>query len=146
MHGQDHLHAICARAEIPEPLSAILLKRGGQSVIDRLALTPGAQFSRGRLRRLLRRASADERRRVNVHQRAMIETSRGSPIMDCTILNTSPTGAFLKLDTAINVSEPFAVIFCAIEHRRVPCRLAWKTDAGIGIAFEADPFGAQAAA
>jgi uncharacterized protein (DUF2336 family) len=141
MHGQDHLHAICAREEIPEPLSAILLKRGGQSIVDRLALTLGARFHAADFAGLLACASADERKRVKVHQRAIMQTKLGMPIGECTVLNIAPAGAYLNPDGATNLPETFAVVFSAIERRRAPCRLVWKTGAGLGVAFDADPFG-----
>jgi hypothetical protein len=141
--GQDHLHAICARGDIPEPLSAVLIKRGGQSVIDRLAATPGARFYVSDFARLLERVSADERHRVNVRQRGLIQTLHGMPITACTVLNVSPTGAYMKPDVTSAMPEHFAVIFAAVEQRRARCRLVWKAAAGIGVAFEANPFSAQ---
>jgi hypothetical protein len=139
-HGQDHLHAICARADIPEQLTAVLLKRGGQSIIDRLALTQNAHFFAADFRSMITRASADERRRVHVRQRAVILGPTGSPAVDCTVLNISSTGACLKPATAITLPEKFAVIFPTIESCHAECQLMWKSPLALGVSFEANPF------
>lgn len=139
-HGQDHLHAMCERGEIPEILSAILIKRGGQSVIDRLARTDGAKYYAADFVRLLKTASIDERKRAKVKLQAVIETQLGQPISDCEVLNISPTGAHLLPEQDTNLPETFAVVFPTIENRRTLCRMAWKNKTGLGVRFESDPF------
>ncbi len=138
--GQDHLHAICARAEIPEPLAAVLVKRGGRSVIDRLATTLGARFYAADFLKLLSRATADERGRIRIHQRGILQTMLGAHLADCSISNMSTAGAFLRPDTTTRLPENFALILTAVENRRARCRLARISDANLGVAFESDPF------
>ncbi|MGZ5867834.1 MAG: DUF2336 domain-containing protein [Xanthobacteraceae bacterium] len=139
-HGQDHLHAICERAEIPEILSATLIERGGQSVIDRLAQTDGAKYYAADFVLLLKNATVDERKRARVKMHAVMETQLGQPISDCAVLNISPTGAHLVPDQDASLPETFAVVFPAIEGRRTLCRMAWKNAAGLGASFQSDPF------
>lgn len=139
-HGQDHLHAMCDRAEIPEILSAILIKRGGQSVIDRLAQTYRARYYAADFVRLLKTASMDERKRVTVRLAAVMETQFGQPISECAVLNISPAGASLLPDVDTCLPETFAIVFPTVENRRSLCRMVWKNASGLGVCFEADPF------
>ena len=139
-HGQDHLHALCERAEIPEVLSAILIKHGGQSVIDRLAQAEGARYYATDFVRLLNSASVDERKRAKVRLYAIMETQFGQPIAECAVMNISPAGANLVPERDIDLPETFAVVFPSIEVRRALCRMAWKNAAGLGVSFQSDPF------
>ena len=43
--GQDHLHAISGRKELPEAVTDIIVERGERKVIRRLAANPTARFS-----------------------------------------------------------------------------------------------------
>jgi len=140
MHGQDHMHAICARSEIPPALSAALIMRGGRSVIDRLAVTLGASFSVESFAYLLENATADERGRIKVHQRAAIEPNPGRGSVPCTVFNIAPHGAFMKPDGETSLPERFALVLPAVESLRIACRLVWKSGLGLGVAFESAPF------
>jgi hypothetical protein len=143
--GQDHLHAICRRAEIPPVLSSVLVTRGGRSLLDRLALTSTANFFAADFARLIRRASLDERGRAKVNVPARLETPGGHPITGATILNISATGSYLMLERPENLSARFALVFPSIEGRRTLCQTGWKTASGLGVKFENDPFASEKA-
>jgi len=141
--GQDHLHAICRRAEIPPVLTSVLVTRGGRSLLDRLAMTNTASFFAADFTRLLQRASLDERGRVKVNVPARVETPGGHPITGATILNISASGAYLMLERPEVLSARFALLFSSIENRRILCHTGWKTASGLGVKFESDPFAAD---
>lgn len=59
-HGsQDHLRVIAARAEVPPPVTEVVVKRGDQSVMRILAGNSGARFSDAGMRRLIAKAKHD---------------------------------------------------------------------------------------
>jgi uncharacterized protein (DUF2336 family) len=59
--GQAHLMAISRRAQLPEPATDILIKRGDREVIHNLARNPSARFSNAGLDTLFDRAAQDNR-------------------------------------------------------------------------------------
>lgn len=140
MNGQAHLHALCSRAEVPEPLVTVLIDRGGPSVLNRLLMTPAASYDASDFARLLSRANADERGRVMVDQPAGILTEPGKLVRKARVVNISASGASIIPDDFDPLPETFTVILYAIERRRVPCRLVWKSASGLGIVFESRPF------
>ena len=75
--SEDHLLAICARPRIDERLSAILIGRAMQPVINRLLTNPGAQFALEDFCAALPRATADSRGRVPLRQPAAHSRYRG---------------------------------------------------------------------
>jgi hypothetical protein len=138
--GQDHLHALCHRTEIPEVLSAALIKHGGRSVIDRLAQTDGVRYLASDFALLLQSTTLDERNRAKVRLPVLVETANGQPAVAATALNISPRGSYLMLDGNANLPAFFALVFPSIEGRRTLCCTAWKTVAGLGVSFETNPF------
>jgi uncharacterized protein (DUF2336 family) len=140
MNGQAHLHALCGRAAIPEPLARVLIDRGGPSVLNRLLMTPVARYDATDFGKLLKRANADERGRVMTDQRAGIMTTPDRSASDARVVNISASGAGIIPEAFDSLPEAFTIILYAVERRRVPCRLVWKSDSGLGVAFEANPF------
>jgi uncharacterized protein (DUF2336 family) len=139
-HGQAHLHALCSRTDIPQALASVLVDRGGPSVLNRLLMTPSARFDTSDFARLLSRASADERGRVMVDQRAGILTAPDRLVREGRVINISQTGAGIVPDDFDPLPETFTIILYAIERRRVPCRLVWKSASGFRVVFETRPF------
>jgi uncharacterized protein (DUF2336 family) len=140
MNGQAHLHALCSRAEIPEPLARVLIDRGGPSVLNRLLMTSAAHYDAADFGWLLKRAIADERGRVMTDQRAGIATAPDRLACDARVVNISMSGAGIIPDAFDSLPESFTIILYAVERRRVPCRLVWKSAFGLGVAFETNPF------
>jgi PilZ domain len=80
----------------------------------------------------------DDRRtikRTQVLRSAKIIVPRRSPVIHCTVQNITSGGACLKLANTYGVPEQFELTF---EHGRTrrPCRVVWRTDDQLGVAFE----------
>lgn len=58
--GQDHLLAICGRADLPEAVTDLIVDRGERKVIRKLANNPSARFSDAGYSGIIARADADE--------------------------------------------------------------------------------------
>jgi hypothetical protein len=140
MNGQAHLHALCGRAEIPEPLAHVLIERGGPSVLNRLLATPAARYVAADFGELLRRANTDERGRAMTDQRGGIVAAPDGPVCDARVVNISASGAGIIPEAIEALPESFTIILYAIEGRRVPCRMVWKSAFGLGVAFQENPF------
>ena len=81
----------------------------------------------------------DERRirkRTRILRCAKIIVPRRSPVIHCTVQNITGGGARLKLSNTSGLPETFDLTF---EHGRTrrPCRVIWRTDNELGVAFEA---------
>jgi ribosomal protein S1 len=82
---------------------------------------------------------ADDRRtvqRTRVLRCAKIIVPRRSPVIHCTVQNITSAGACLKLANTDGVPHTFDLTF---EHGRTrrPCRVVWRTETKLGVAFEA---------
>jgi len=80
----------------------------------------------------------DDRRsnkRTRVLRGAKIIVPRRSPMIHCTVQNLTGGGACLKLANTFGVPETFDLTF---EHGRTrrPCRVVWRTNDELGVAFE----------
>ena len=80
----------------------------------------------------------DERRvrkRTRVLRCAKIIVPRRSPVISCTVQNITGGGACLKLANTFGVPETFDLTF---EHGRTrrSCRVVWRTNDEVGVAFE----------
>jgi hypothetical protein len=76
------------------------------------------------------------RKRTHVLRNAKIIVPRRSPVIYCTVENLTGRGACLKLASTFGVPETFDLTF---EHGRTrrPCRVVWRTNDKLGVAFEA---------
>jgi hypothetical protein len=73
-------------------------------------------------------------RRLNVLHSGFISFENGDGI-SCKILNMSPFGACLELGTSSEVSKTF-VLGVEADHIRWRCRLIWRAQTQVGVAFE----------
>jgi hypothetical protein len=66
---------------------------------------------------------------------AKIIVPRRSPVIHCTVQNITSAGACLKLANTYGVPQTFELTF---EHGRTrrACRVVWRTETKLGIAFE----------
>jgi hypothetical protein len=73
-------------------------------------------------------------KRTRVLRSAKIIVPRRSPVIHCTVQNVTSGGACLKLASTYGVPETFDLTF---EHGRTRrrCRIAWRTDDKLGVAF-----------
>ncbi len=81
---------------------------------------------------------ADDRRamqRTRVLRCAKIIVPRRSPVIHCTVQNITGAGACLKLANTYGVPQTFDLTF---EHGRTrrACRVVWRTETKLGVAFE----------
>ena len=58
----------------------------------------------------------------------------GGPI-SCLISNMSISGAALEITNSKDIPKRFSLFFKA-DGTRIPCRVAWRQDGRIGVAFE----------
>ena len=58
----------------------------------------------------------------------------GGPI-GCLISNMSISGAALEISNSKDIPERFSLFFKG-DGTRIPCRVAWREDRRIGVAFE----------
>lgn len=133
--SEAHLLAICARGKLDERLSAILISRGLQPVIDRLLINPNAHFSVEDFRIALPRATADSRGRIALRQPAVILDAAARPAGRCVTLDISPGGIKLQTEPGAQLSDTVTVELPCIGQIRLRCRLAWRQIATVGLQF-----------
>jgi len=56
-------------------------------------------------------------------------------VIDCTVRNISDTGAALEVATPLGVPDAFWLLISG-DHTRRHCRVAWRRDKRIGVAFD----------
>lgn len=69
-----------------------------------------------------------------VRRSAKIIVPRRSPLIHCTVQDITSAGACLKLANTFGVPQTFELTF---EHGRTrrPCRVIWRTEDRLGVAF-----------
>jgi hypothetical protein len=74
--------------------------------------------------------------RINPRRRVLksgqIIVSDKAPKLECTVRNLSKTGACLQISTTYGMPANFSFIIDGV-HR--PCRVVWRTDTRLGVAF-----------
>jgi PilZ domain len=73
-------------------------------------------------------------KRTHVSRNAKIIVQRRWPVIFCTVENITGAGACLKLASTFGVPDTFDLTF---EHGRTRrwCRVVWRTDDKLGVAF-----------
>ena len=82
----------------------------------------------------------DERRtvtRTRISRNAKIIAPRRTSVIHCTVQNITSSGACLKVANTYGMPDTFELTF---EHGRTrrPCRVMWRTNDELGVAFEGD--------
>ena len=74
-------------------------------------------------------------KRTRVLRNAKIIVPRRSPVIHCTVQNITSGGACLQLANTYGMPETFELTF---EHGRTrrACRVVWRTNDELGVAFE----------
>ena len=72
--------------------------------------------------------------RHRVSKAARIEFTGGRPV-NCVVRDLSLTGAKIDVPTQVGVPKCF-VLAIAEDGLRLPCRVAWRKEFQIGVAFE----------
>ena len=57
--------------------------------------------------------------------------------IDCVVRNISDTGAALEVTSPVGIPERFTLVI-AQEHVTRPCRVMWRKEKRIGVAFASD--------
>jgi hypothetical protein len=77
----------------------------------------------------------DDEQRIAARQRVLkrgtIEFGGGA--IDCTVRNISATGAALDVTSPIGIPARFTLV---TEGNHLPCRVVWRKEKRIGVAFE----------
>jgi hypothetical protein len=80
--------------------------------------------------------------RTRVLRNAKIIVPRRSPVIHCTVQNITSGGACLKFANTFGVPASFDLTFeCGRTRRR--CRVVWRTDDLLGVAFEGEEAAAE---
>jgi hypothetical protein len=73
--------------------------------------------------------------RTKVRRNAKIIVPRRSPMIHCTVQNITSGGARLKLANTFGVPDNFELTF-ELGRTRRRCRVVWRTNDQLGVAFE----------
>lgn len=69
---------------------------------------------------------------------AKIDTGKGLPLRDCTLVDISDLGARLAVHHAENVPNEFAILLSPFARPFRKCRLVWRLSDYVGVEFDAD--------
>jgi hypothetical protein len=131
----DRLRAIADRSLIEPALSAVLVERGTQEVVDVLAANPGARYTEPVFVRLLLRATADSRGRVVLRQPARIVNFVGGFLATCMTADFMSMGAKLQFEAIIHVPQSLGLVLTGVENKSLKCKLAWSQGLRAGVQF-----------
>jgi hypothetical protein len=81
--------------------------------------------------------------RTRVMRSAKIIVPRRSPMIHCTVQDITSGGACLKMANTLGVPDIFELTFEQGRTRR-SCRVVWRTDDRLGVAFDSEDAAAQA--
>jgi hypothetical protein len=59
----------------------------------------------------------------------------GGGAIDCTVRNMSSTGAALDVTSPVGIPEHFTLVM-SLDGRHIACRVVWRKERRIGIAFD----------
>lgn len=66
-------------------------------------------------------------------QRVWLDIGEGSPLIACTLLDISPSGARLEFDANERIPETFCLKLTRYGGRRLSCRTVWRNSNMIGV-------------
>jgi PilZ domain-containing protein len=78
----------------------------------------------------MRRESREEK-----GHRAWLDTGEGGPLLACTLVDISASGAKLSLDAIDRIPETFGLRLTRYGHPRFVCRTVWRNSNTIGVTF-----------
>ena len=67
--------------------------------------------------------------------RAWLDTGEGGPLLACTLVDISASGAKLSLDVIDQIPETFSLRLTRYEQPRFACRTVWRNSNTIGVIF-----------
>jgi hypothetical protein len=73
--------------------------------------------------------------REEMGHRAWLDTGDGGPLVICTLVDISPSGAKLALEEAHQIPDTFSLRLTRYGHPRFSCRTVWRNSNSIGVTF-----------
>jgi hypothetical protein len=70
--------------------------------------------------------------------RAWLDTGEGGPLLACTLVDISASGAKLSLDVIDRIPETFSLRLTRYGEPRFACRTVWRNSNTIGVIFAAE--------
>jgi PilZ domain len=74
--------------------------------------------------------------REAVDRQAWLDAGDGSPLVVCTLVDISGSGAKLALDEVNRIPETFKLWLSRYGHPKYACRIVWRRTGAIGVKFE----------
>jgi hypothetical protein len=128
----ERLRAICTRARIDKPLSAIIVARNNAAAIAQLLANPGVAFTIPDFRSALASAVSDSRGRVELRQPVDILDFAGRRGGRCMTRDISPGGVKIELAGGGRPPDSFMLELPGIGCVRLTCRYVWHRDSVAG--------------
>jgi hypothetical protein len=69
-------------------------------------------------------------------QRAWLDVGEGGPLVACTLIDISPSGAKLEIESNDRIPETFWLRLTRYGHPRFSCRTVWRSSNAIGVTIE----------
>lgn len=73
--------------------------------------------------------------RAEVSRRAWLDTGDGGPLVNCTLVDISESGAKIAIDEVDTVPETFTLWLSRYGYPRYSCRVVWRDCDAIGVRF-----------
>jgi hypothetical protein len=66
---------------------------------------------------------------------ALIQISPGLPLCPCTVLDVSQSGGRVRIEAKVQIPDRFYLLFTRTASVRRECRVVWRQDQYMGVAF-----------
>jgi hypothetical protein len=66
---------------------------------------------------------------------AMIQIRDGMPLQSCTVLDVSPQGGRIRVETGVSIPNNFVLLFTKSGSVRRDCRVVWRQNGYLGVEF-----------
>jgi PilZ domain len=73
--------------------------------------------------------------RREIDRPAWLDTGDGSPLLNCTLVDLSESGAKLAIEEAHQIPDTFLLLLTRHGQPRFSCRAVWRTFNAIGVEF-----------
>ena len=65
-------------------------------------------------------------------------SDKAAPMMPCTVIDISDTGARLAIESNENIPAEFSIVLSPNGGPSRNCKIVWRTEDHVGVAFDAD--------
>jgi PilZ domain len=76
--------------------------------------------------------------REEMGHRAWLDTGGGGPLVACTLVDISPSGAKLLFDATDQIPDSFCLQLTRYGQQRFSCRTVWRSSNTIGVTFASE--------